>query len=96
MGRIAAEAADRLGWVDDPSFVVGGDLLARGSLVGQYSAAEEVVSAVGPIYSFTIVSGVIELLPIDTVGGLIDDPRLIEADSEGVVIDWRINCEHKG
>lgn len=95
MISVATEAANRLSWVYYPSLIIGSDLLARSGLIGEDSAAEEVIPAIRPVYSFSIIGRIVELLSIDAIGSLIDYPRFVEADFIGIVIDRRIYSQHQ-
>lgn len=93
MGAITTKTTTRFLREDNPSFWFGSDLLARGSDVRKDCSTEEIISSIGTIDSFLIIDGVIEELSIDIVSSLIFDPSLVEANSVGVVIEWRINAK---
>ena len=95
MRGVTAEAAGRFGWVYDPSFIIGCNLLAGSGLVGKHCSAEEVVPSIGSVNSFAVVGWVIEFLSIDSIGGFVDDEGFIEADPVGVVVDGWFYCFYK-
>ena len=88
---IAAETAEIFGGVDQKSFAVDCEVLAGRCYSWQYSSAEEVVAAIGPVHPFPVIFGIVEGLAVDFVDGVVLGDCLVEGNGVGVVVDGRVD-----
>lgn len=86
VGRITTRTAACFLRKNNPTSVIHCELLARSGSIGEDSSADDIVATISSIYSFSIVSRIIQKLSIDFVLSFVDDKSLVEVDFKGIVV----------
>ena len=82
MLAITAKAALLFLRIDHVSFAINGGLCAGCGHIRHHTCTEQIISSIHPIYSLSIVLGIIVHLAIDPVLGSVVDEGLIEGNLE--------------
>lgn len=78
---------------DYPAFAFDSEGLTGSGHVGDDCSAENVVLTVLPIHPFSVLTRLVELLPLHVVLLLVADDRLVESNVVRVVKDgWRLGA----
>ena len=93
MSTITAEAAHSFLRKSKPSLAIDSIVDARGWDIRDNRSTKSIVSSISPVYSFTVVLWVVELLSINLVVGAINYKSIIKGSIVRVVVDgWLWIC----